>query len=142
MHVLTRSAEARVLALSLGVASARGAFDMPPEPLDAAICFAPVGTLVPVAMSALDRGGTLAIAGIHLSDIPTLRYDDHLFGERTLRSVTANTREDGRAFLELAARIPIRVTTDPYPFEEADRALVALAGDQVRGAAVLQVERT
>ncbi len=137
VHVLTRSAKARELALALGVASAGDAADAPPEPLDAAILFAPVGTLVPVALAALDRGGTLAVAGIHLSDIPILRYGDHLFEERTLRSVTANTRGDGQEFLELAAEIPVRVTTSPYPLDQADRALADLAHDRVDGAAVL-----
>jgi propanol-preferring alcohol dehydrogenase len=140
VHVLTRSAEARRLALALGAASAGGADESPPEPLDSAILFAPAGDLVPVALAALDRGGTLAIAGIHLSEIPPLRYDDHLFQEREVRSVTANTRRDGQEFLDLAARIPIRVTTDPFPLAEADKALAALASDQVRGAAVLVVE--
>ncbi len=138
--VLTRSPEARALALALGAASAQGADDPPPEPLDAAILFAPVGTLVPPAMEALGRGGTLAVAGIHLTDIPVLDYQRHLFEERTLRSVTANTRADGVAFLELAASIDIQVSAVPYPFEEADRALSDLAHDRVDGAAVLVVE--
>ena len=140
VHVMTRSAEARALALGLGAASAQGAADPPPEPLDAAILFAPVGTLVPPALEALDRGGTLAIAGIHLSDIPVLDYQRHLFEERTLRSVTANTRADGVAFLELAARIDIQVSAVPYPFDRADRALADLAHDDVTGAAVLVLE--
>jgi propanol-preferring alcohol dehydrogenase len=139
VHVLTRSAEARALALSLGAASVGGATDPPPEPLDSAILFAPVGTLVPVALAALDRGGTLAIAGIHLTDVPTLNYQAHLFEERSVRSVTANTRTDGVELLDLAARVPIRVTTTPYPLEAADRALSDLAHDRVEGAAVLVV---
>ena len=94
---------------------------------------------VPVALSALDRGGTLAIAGIHLSEIPPLRYADHLFEERTLCSVTANTRRDGEEFLDIAARIPIRPTTQPYPLMNADRALADLAHDRVNGAAVLRI---
>jgi propanol-preferring alcohol dehydrogenase len=137
VHVMTRSAEARALALELGAASAGGAEDPPPEPLDAAILFAPVGTLVLPALEALDRGGTLAIAGIHLTDIPTLGYERHLFEERTLRSVTANTRADGVEFLRLASEIGIRVTTQPYDFDEADRALADLAHERVTGAAVL-----
>jgi alcohol dehydrogenase, propanol-preferring len=137
VHVLTRSARARSLALELGATSAGGAYDPPPERLDAAVLFAPVGDLVPVCLAALDRGGTLAIAGIHMSDIPSLNYERHLFEERTLRSVTANTRSDGENFLELAARIGIRVTTTPYPLEEANRALSDLAHDRVNGAAVL-----
>src|SRR2546423_11065194 len=96
VHVLTRSAAAQQLARSLGAASAGPADARPPEPLDSAILFAPVGDLVPVALSALDRGGTLSIAGIHLSDIAPLNYQRHLFEERTVTSVTANTRADGR----------------------------------------------
>ena len=139
VHVLTRSAEARRLALDLGMDSAGPADAAPPEPLDAAIMFAPVGSLVPVALSALDRGGTLSIAGIYLSDIPSLRYADHLFQERGVRSVTANTRADGNEFLEIAARIGIKVTTSPYPLEEADAALRDVAHDRVTGAAVLRI---
>ncbi|HXY45762.1 MAG TPA: zinc-dependent alcohol dehydrogenase family protein [Acidimicrobiales bacterium] len=140
VHVLTRSAAARKLALELGAASVGGAADSPPEPLDAAILFAPAGELVPACLSALDRGGTLAIAGIHLSDIPALRYAGHLFEERTLRSVTANTREDGAEFLAIAARIGIKVTTTGYPLDRASAALRDLAHDRVNGAAVLMVE--
>ena len=92
VHVMTRSPQARELARRLGAASVGAADELPPEPLDSAILFAPVGTLVPPALAALDRGGTLAIAGIHLSEIPALDYQRHLFEERTLRSVTANTR--------------------------------------------------
>ncbi|MFD0578663.1 zinc-binding alcohol dehydrogenase family protein [Dactylosporangium darangshiense] len=135
VHVVTRSPEDRELALSLGAASAVG--DAPPEPLDAAILFAPVGTLVPPALAALDRGGTLAVAGIHLTDIPPLHYQEHLFQERSLRSVTANTRHDGREFLALAAHHRLRVTTTAYPLAEADRALADLDADRYSGAAVL-----
>ena len=137
VHVLTRARRAQELALELGAVSAADGSALPPEPLDAAILFAPVGTLVPAALAALDRGGTLAIAGIHLSDIPTLNYQRHLFQERTMRSVTANTRRDGNEFLALAARIPLRIHTDAYPLDEANRALRDLAGDRVNGAAVL-----
>jgi propanol-preferring alcohol dehydrogenase len=138
VHVMTRSEEARRLALELGCASAGDAYAPSPEPLDSAILFAPVGDLVPVALQALDRGGTLAIAGIYLSDIPSIRYK-WLFEERQIRSVTANTRRDGEEFLEIAARIPIRPTTTVYPFTDADRALIDLAQDRVNGAAVLRV---
>jgi propanol-preferring alcohol dehydrogenase len=136
---MTRSAEDQALAKQLGAASVNGAFDRPPEPLDAAILFAPVGTLVPVALAALDRGGTLAVAGIHLTDIPSLSYQDHLFQERTLRSVTANTRADGRQFLEIGDRIGIHPTTRRYPFEAADQALADLAHDRFNGAAVIEM---
>jgi alcohol dehydrogenase, propanol-preferring len=140
VHVLTRGEEARRLALELGCASAGDAYDAPPEPLDSAVLFAPVGDLVPVAMRALDRGGTLAVAGIHLTDIPRLRYTDEVFEERQLRSVTANTRRDGEELLALAAAIPIRTTTTRYPLDQAATALADLAHGRVTGAAVLRVE--
>lgn len=139
VHVLTRSAEARALATELGAASVGDAYDRPPCELDSAILFAPVGDLVPVALEALGRGGTLAIAGIHLSDIPSLDYQRHLFQERQVRSVTANTRRDGEELLATAARIGLRTTVVPYALDEADRALVDLAADRVTGAAVLDL---
>jgi propanol-preferring alcohol dehydrogenase len=138
--VLTRGAEARALALRLGVASVGDAADAPPEPLDAAILFAPVGELVLPALAALDRGGVLAIAGIYLSDIPSLNYAEHLFEERTLCSVTANTRRDGEEFLRLAASIPVQVSTTPYGLDEASQALSDLEHGRVNGAAVLVVD--
>jgi len=137
VHVMTRGAQARELALALGAASAQGAADPPPVKLDAAILFAPVGDLVLPAMEALDRGGTLAVAGIHLSDVPPLNYSRHLFQERQIRSVTSNTRADARAFLEFAGRHRIEVTTPEYPLAEADRALTDLAEGRIAGAAVL-----
>ncbi|MFC5720484.1 zinc-dependent alcohol dehydrogenase family protein [Streptomyces gamaensis] len=140
VHVLTRSPAARRLALELGAASAGGAYDAPPEPLDAALLFAPVGDLVPYALAALDRGGTLAVAGIHLTDIPVLNYQKHLFQERTLRSVTANTRTDGRACLAEAARHRPVVHVEPYPMRHADDALADLAADRVTGVAVLTAD--
>ncbi|SDL42517.1 zinc-dependent alcohol dehydrogenase family protein [Arthrobacter sp. ok362] len=140
VYVMTRSAQARRLALNLGATFAGGAEEQPPDPLDAAILFAPVGGLVPVALRALDRGGTLAVAGIHLSDIPPLHYTDELFQERQLRSVTANTRADGEEFFRIAAEIPLRPTTVAYPFSAADQALRDLAEDRITGAAVLHME--
>ncbi|HWB38182.1 MAG TPA: zinc-binding alcohol dehydrogenase family protein [Rugosimonospora sp.] len=137
VHVMTRGAPAQRLAAELGVASVQGAYDAPPEPLDAAILFAPVGDLVPVALAALGRGGVLAIAGIHLSDVPPLRYQDHLFYEREVRSVTSNTRADGRAFLDEAARTHRRVHTVPYPLDAASTALADLKAGAFAGAAVL-----
>jgi propanol-preferring alcohol dehydrogenase len=137
VHVMTRSAEARKLARELGCASAAGAADPPPEPLDAAILFAPAGELVLPALAALDDGGTLAVAGIHLSDIPPLDYQTHLFRERSLRSVTANTRADGEEFLSLAGNMRLQVRTQAYAFEQAEQALTDLAADRVNGAAVL-----
>ena len=137
VHVLTRDAAARRLALELGAASAGAAADRPPEPLDSAILFAPAGELVLPALAALDRGGTLAVAGIHLTDVPPLDYQRHLFQERQLRSVTANTRADGRAFLAFAEQSRMTVATTPYRLDQADAALADLAGDRVHGAAVL-----
>lgn len=137
VHVLTRGAAAKRLALELGVHSAGDAADEPPVPLDAAVLFAPAGELVPVALAALDQGGTLAVAGIHLSDIPVLDYQRHLFRERTLTSVTANTRADGEELLRLAGALSIRAHVHPVPFEGADQALEDLAHGDVSGAAVL-----
>jgi alcohol dehydrogenase, propanol-preferring len=137
VHVLTRGAGNRALAAELGVDSVGDAADVPPEPLDGAILFAPAGGLVPVALRALARGGTLAVAGIWLSDIPALNYEDELFQERKLRSVTANTRADGEDFLTLAARFGFRPTTTAYPMSAAQDALADLAHGRFSGAAVL-----
>ena len=136
---MTRSEPARRLAAELGAAWVGDTFDVPPQRLDAAITFAPAGEIVPAALAALDRGGTLAIAGIHLSAIPPLDYAEHLFQERQVRSVTANTRHDGVEFLRIAASIGIEVATTSFPLESADAALAALAHDEVTGAAVLRV---
>lgn len=137
VHVFTRAPAARQLALDLGAASAQGSYDPAPEPLDSAIIFAPVGEMAPAALARLARGGTAAVAGIYLTGIPALDYDEHLFQERTLRSVTANTRGDAEEFLTLARRLRLQVTTTPYRFDQAGQALTDLAGDRVRGAAVL-----
>jgi propanol-preferring alcohol dehydrogenase len=137
VHVLTRGEQARRLALELGAASAGDAADMPPEPLDSAILFAPAGDLVLPALAALDRGGTLAVAGIHLTDIPPLNYEKHLFTERQLRSVTSNTREDAREFLGFAATRKLAVTVHPYPLDAADQALRDLRAGRFDGAAAL-----
>lgn len=139
VHVMTRSSEARRLATELGAASVGGALDFPPVPLDAAIVFAPAGEVVPRALAALDRGGILAVAGIYLSDIPKLVYEDELFFERELRSVTANTRADGEEFLRLADRLGVTATTTPYNFEDVGSALSDLAHDRVNGAAVIKI---
>lgn len=137
VHVLTRGPAARRLALELGAASARDAYETPPEPLDSAILFAPVGDLVPVALRALDRGGVLAVAGIHLSDTPPLDYEHELFYEKELRSVTSNTRVDAREFLALAARHDVRATTHTFPLSRAADALADLKAGRFDGAAVL-----
>jgi alcohol dehydrogenase, propanol-preferring len=138
VHVMTRGEKAQRLALELGAASATGAYDAPPEPLDSAILFAPVGDLVPVALRALDRGGILSIAGIHLSDVPALNYERELFYEREVRSVTANTRADGEAFLRFAADHRLQVTTHDYPLAQAQHALADLKAGRFDGAAVLR----
>ena len=137
VHALTRGEASQRLALELGAASAGGAYDSPPEPLDSAILFAPVGDLVPVAMRALDRGGVLAIAGIHLTDTPPLNYEHELFYEKELRSVTSNTRDNGREFLALALRYRVRATTHVYPMSHAQQALQDLKAGVFDGAAVL-----
>ncbi len=137
VHALTRGEASQRLALELGAASVGGAYDSPPEPLDSAILFAPVGDLVPVAMRALDRGGILAVAGIHLTDTPPLNYERELFYEKELRSVTSNTRDDGRTFLKLALRYHVRATTHVYPMSQAQQALQDLKAGVFDGAAVL-----
>jgi len=141
VHALTRGEASQRLALKLGAASAGGAYDSPPEPLDSAILFAPVGDLVPVAMRALDRGGVLAVAGIHLTDTPPLNYEHELFYEKELRSVTSNTRDNGREFLVLALRHHVRATTHVYPMSQAQQALQDLKAGRFDGAAVLVNDR-
>ncbi|HEX4831574.1 MAG TPA: zinc-binding alcohol dehydrogenase family protein [Trebonia sp.] len=137
VSVLTRGAQAQELARSLGASFVGGPADQPPEPLDAAILFAPAGDLVPTALAALDRGGTLAIAGIYLTGIPPLSYERHLFQERQVRSVTSNTRADAREFLAFAAGHRLSVTTHQYPLDAAGQALADLKGGRFDGAAVL-----
>src|ERR1700739_4053113 len=141
VHALTRGEASQRLALELGAASAGGAYDSPPEPLDSAILFAPVGDLVPVAMRALDRGGVLAVAGIPLTDTPPLNYERELFYEKELRSVTSNTRSNGREFLALAVRHHVRATTHVYPMSQAQQALQDLKAGVFDGAAVLVNDR-
>lgn len=140
VYVSTRKAAHRRLALDLGAAWAGGADEPFPDKVDAAIIFAPAGELVPAALRSLDKGGTLVLAGIHMSDVPAMTYEPHLFWEKTIRSITASTRQDGQALLAEAAAIPIRPRTMLYPLEEANRALQALAGDRVEGTAVLVLD--
>ena len=102
--------------------------------------FAPAGELVPRALQAVDKGGTVALAGIHMTDVPIMSYEPHLFWEKTLQSVTANTREDGEALLREAADIPIRPHVQRYALADANRALADVAGDRVQGTAVLVVD--
>ncbi|HPD17197.1 MAG TPA: zinc-dependent alcohol dehydrogenase family protein [Planctomycetota bacterium] len=137
VYVFTRGEEHRLHARELGARWVGDAKDVPPEKLDSAIIFAPAGWIIPLGLRALRRGGTLALAGITMTAIPELDYEADLYYERTLRSVTASTRRDGEALLELAAEIPIRTDTSTYPLADANKALLALKLRQVRGAAVL-----
>jgi propanol-preferring alcohol dehydrogenase len=139
VFAVTREASHRALALALGAEWAGDLGERPPELLNAAVLFAPAGALIPVALAALAPGGTLACAGIHVDAIPPLDYATHLFEERTLTSVTANTRADGRELFERAARIGLRPQTTVFPFEEANRALLALKRGASAGSLVLQV---
>lgn len=139
VHALSREPEARALALELGAAWAGDVDEAPPVPLDGAILFAPVGDLVLPALRALDQGATLAVACIHLTDVPALDYQAHLFRERTLTSVTANTRRDGWDLLELADRIDLRPRVTTYDLASTDAALEDLAAGRVTGAAVVRV---
>ncbi|MEK7443913.1 MAG: zinc-dependent alcohol dehydrogenase family protein [candidate division NC10 bacterium] len=140
VYVVTRDAAHRRLALHLGAAWAGGPGEALPEKVDAAIVFAPAGEIVPEALASLDKGGTVALAGIHMTDLPPLQYERHLFWEKTLQSVTANTREDGEALLAEAAAIPIRPRVTRYGLTDANRALQDLREDRVEGTAVLMLE--
>jgi alcohol dehydrogenase, propanol-preferring len=137
VFVMSRGGKHQELAKELGADWIGEASEKPPAPLDSAILFAPAGNLVLSAMEALDRGGILSIAGIYLSPIPTLDYERHLFYEKEIRSVTANTRDDGNELLELAAAIPIRTRTVPMALQDATEALRMLKHDELKGAAVL-----
>ncbi len=139
VFVMSRGGRHQELAEALGADWVGSAATAPPKKLDAAILFAPAGELVLSALEALERGGILAVAGIYLSSIPPLDYERHLFYERELRSVTANTRADAEEFLNLAAEIPVRTHTVPMQLEEANRALEMLKHDELRGAAVLHI---
>jgi propanol-preferring alcohol dehydrogenase len=129
-------AAAQAFALRCGAGWAGGSDEAPPERLDAAILFAPVGALVPAALKAVRKGGTVVCGGIHMSDIPSFPYE-LLWGERVLRSVANLTRADGEAFMALAARVPIRIATRQYALADANQALEALRAGRLEGAAVL-----
>lgn len=139
VYVSTRGGRHEALARSMGAVWTGPADAVPPTKLRSAILFAPAGELVPPALGALDKGGTLALAGIHMSPIPEMDYQRCLFNERTLRSVTANTREDGQELMALAAEIPLHAHTEEFPLEQANEALLALKKDRISGAAVLRV---
>ena len=137
VYVMTRDERHQALAREMGANWVGGADAKSPELLDSAILFAPVGTLVPSAPESLDQGGTLALAGIYLTDIPKLNYEKHLFHEKRLTSVTANTRRDGEELLKLAAEIPLRPKTTTFALADANGALQMLKHDAISGSGVL-----
>lgn len=139
VFVATRGERHRAFARQLGADWVGGATDRFPTLVDSAIIFAPAGNLVPEALMNLRKGGTVACAGIHMSEIPALEYERHLFYEKNLRSVTANTREDGRELLRLAAEIPIRPHIETFQLAEANLALQKLKHDGIHGTGVLRV---
>ncbi len=139
LFVMTRGEGNRRLARDLGATFVGGESEPPPVRLDSAIVFAPAGNLVPPALEAVDRGGTVALAGIHMSDVPALDYQRHLFQERDLRTVASNTRRDGEELLRVAARVGVRAHVTTYAFEEVDEALADLAAGRVSGSAVVTV---
>src|SRR5271169_3589406 len=139
VFVMSRGGVHQDLARERGAAWIGAADEPPPKPLDAATLFAPAGNLVLPALAALDRGGILSVAGIYLATLPPLGYEKHLFYEKELRSVTANTRADGEEFLKLAAEIPIRTHTISMELEAANHALAMLKRDELKGAAVLRI---
>ncbi|MFZ0739140.1 MAG: zinc-dependent alcohol dehydrogenase family protein [Candidatus Acidiferrales bacterium] len=138
VYASTRDIRHQRLARELGAVWAGGTLAEPPEKLDAAIVFAPAGEIVPVALKALAKGGTLVLGGIHMSPIPSFDYD-LIYQERVVRSVANNTRRDGEDFLRIAAGIPIRTQLEIFPLREANAALRKLKDDAIRGAAVLKV---
>ena len=140
LYVVTRGRKHRELAMAMGAAWAGERAEDMPEKADSAVIFAPAGELVPAALEKLKKGGTLAIAGIHMSPMPPLDYEKHVFHERDIRSVTANTRRDGVEFLAEAASIPVRPRTTAYPLADANRALQDLKADRIAGSGVLMVE--
>jgi propanol-preferring alcohol dehydrogenase len=137
LYVVTRGSTGAELARDLGAVWTGEPGAQPPTPLDSAIVFAPAGELVPEALAAVGRSGTVALAGIHMTDVPGFDYDRHLFLEKTLTSVTANTRADGEELLRLAPRLGVQVHVTEYAFGEVDQALSDLARDRLSGSAVI-----
>jgi propanol-preferring alcohol dehydrogenase len=135
----TRDERHQKLAMELGAVWAGGGEDKSPEPLNAAIIFAPAGELVPAALRNMKRGGTVVLGGIHMSEIPAMSYDRLLYWERSIKSVANNTRQDGEDFLKLAAGIPVRTSIRTFPLDQANAALNAVKYDAVRGAAVIVI---
>jgi propanol-preferring alcohol dehydrogenase len=140
VFVATRSAGHRDLARRLGAAWAGETAEPMPAPLDAAIVFAPAGDIVPTALRALRKGGVVVLAGIHMTTIPAMEYGPHLFHEKTLRSVEANTRKDGEDLMREAAAIPIRPSVTTFPLEAANEALGELKADRLHGTGILVME--
>ncbi|HTY76274.1 MAG TPA: zinc-dependent alcohol dehydrogenase family protein [Candidatus Bathyarchaeia archaeon] len=140
VYVATREPARQRLALDLGAAWAGAPGDPLPDKLDGAVIFAPVGSLVPVALRDLDKGGTVALAGIHMTDLPAMAYGPHLFWEKTLQSVTANTRADGEALLAEAAAARIQPRITRYALADANRALADIKSSDVEASAVLMVD--
>jgi propanol-preferring alcohol dehydrogenase len=140
VYVSTRGESHRRLARELGASWAGDAAEQPPVELDGAILFAPAGELVPPALRSLRKGGTLALAGIYLSPVPSLTYEEHLFHEKRLTSVEANTRKDGEELLAAAASIPLRPKRRRYALADANQALADLAHDRIDGSGVLVLE--
>lgn len=139
VYVCTRDRERhQALARELGATWVGNSMDEPPAKLDASIIFAPAGELVPVALKAIRRGGTVVLGGIHMSPIPSFDYS-LIYGERVVRSVANNTRADGREFIQEAAGIPVRTHTETFSFNQANEALIALKNDSIRGAGVLMI---
>ena len=140
VFVCTRGESHRELALKMGASWAGEEPSEMPVAADSAIVFAPAGELIPPALRALRKGGTLSLAGIHMSDVPSMRYEECLFYEKNVRSVTANTRADGEALLREAAGIPIRPKVTLFPLKDANRALQMLKADKLQGTGVLTVQ--
>jgi len=139
VYVFSRGEEHLRLAEKLGAVWRGRAEEIPPVKLDSAILFAPAGGIVPKALRALEKGGTLALAGITMTQIPALDYTEHLYHEKTLRSVANSTRQDGEALLKIAAEMPVRTETQSFPLKEANRALRLLKQGKINGAGVLRI---
>jgi len=141
VYVFTRGEEHRKLARDLGAVWAGGAEDSPPTKMQSAIIFAPAGKLVLDALRVLEKGGTLALAGIYMTPIPEMDYQEHLYYEKTVRSVANSTRKDAEDLLKLAGEIPIRAEVQEFPLEEANRSLLLLKQGKIQGAGVLRVSK-
>jgi propanol-preferring alcohol dehydrogenase len=142
VYVFSRSKEHQKLGKNLGAVWTGKSSQIPPEKLEGAIIFAPAGEIVLDALKTLDKGGTLALAGIYMTPIPQMDYTEHLYYERTVRSVTASTRKDGDQLLQIAAEIPIHTKTTSFPLQDANRALLLLKQGKINGAGVLKIPQT